>query len=71
MGKAMVSALKPGGKLVLIEYRAEDRRVPIKRLHKMSEKQVVREMSRIGLTLSANLRVLPQQHFMIFERDNR
>lgn len=71
MGKAMVSALKPGGKLVLIEYRAEDRRVPIKRLHKMSEKQVVREMARIGLTLSVNLRVLPQQHFMIFERNDR
>jgi len=71
MGKAMASALKPGGKLVLIEYRAEDRRVPIKRLHKMSEKQVVREMARIGLTLSVNLRVLPQQHFMIFERNDR
>ena len=32
----MKRALKPGGKLVLIEYRLEDRRVPIKRLHKMS-----------------------------------
>ena len=71
MGKAMVSALKPGGTLVLIEYRAEDRRVPIKRLHKMSEKQVVREMARIGLSLNVNLRVLPQQHFMIFERNDR
>ncbi len=66
MGRAMVEALKPDGKLVLIEYRAEDPRVPIKRLHKMSEAQVVKEMSALGLTLSANERLLPQQHFMVF-----
>lgn len=49
MGQKMVSALKPGGKLVLIEYRAEDPSVPIKPLHKMSEKQAKEEMEAIGL----------------------
>ena len=36
-------ALKPGGRLVFVEYRAEDPRVPIKPLHKMSEAQIRRE----------------------------
>ena len=40
MGERLKESLKPGGQLVLVEYRAEDPRVPIKRLHKMSEVQV-------------------------------
>lgn len=66
MGRAMVDALKPEGKLILIEYRAEDSRVPIKRLHKMSEKQAVKEMALLGMTLGYNSNVLPQQHFLVF-----
>jgi ubiquinone/menaquinone biosynthesis C-methylase UbiE len=68
MGKAMVDALKPEGKLVLIEYRAEDPAVPIKPLHKMSEKQAVREMRAIGLKHLRTEDFLPQQHFMVFEK---
>ena len=68
MGKAMVEALKPGGKLVLIEYRAEDPEVPIKRLHKMSQAQVVKEMSEIGMKLYSDDIVLPQQHFLVFTK---
>ena len=68
MGDAMARALKPGGRLVLIEYRAEDPSVPIKRLHKMSVKQARREMEAIGLKLERNGRFLPQQHFMVFRR---
>ena len=68
MGEAMVRALKPDGRLVLIEYRAEDPSVPIKRLHKMSLKQARLEMEAVGLELERNLRILPQQHFMIFQK---
>ena len=68
MGDAMARALKPGGRLVLIEYRAEDPSVPIKRLHKMSVKQARREMEAVGLKLERNGRFLPQQHFMVFRR---
>lgn len=68
MGKAMVEALKPGGQLVLIEYRAEDSRVPIKRLHKMSEAQVVKEMTALGMELGYNDDFLPQQHFLVFNK---
>ena len=45
MGKSIFEALKPGGKLALIEYRLEDPLVPIKRLHKMSQKQAIKELS--------------------------
>lgn len=70
MGQGMVRALKPDGRLVLIEYRAEDPRVPIKRLHKMSEAQVIKEMRVLGLRLEANEGFLPQQHFLIFTKED-
>ena len=44
MTEAMVKALKPGGRLVFVEFRLEDPKVPIKLVHKMSEKQVIKEM---------------------------
>ena len=68
MGRALFDALKPGGKLVLVEYRAEDPTVPIKRLHKMSEAQAIKEMRAIGLQWSATDDYLPQQHVMIFTK---
>ena len=68
MGTAMVDALRPGGKLILIEYRAEDPAVPIKPLHKMSERQAVEEMRAIGLSHLRTEDFLPQQHFMVFEK---
>ena len=49
MGQSLVRALKPGGRLVLIEYRGEDRSVPIKPLHKMTQQQAQREMAALGL----------------------
>jgi ubiquinone/menaquinone biosynthesis C-methylase UbiE len=68
MGEAMARALKPEGRLVLIEYRAEDPSVPIKPLHKMSVKQARREMAVLGLELERNGKFLPQQHFMVFRK---
>lgn len=66
MGQGIYAALKPGGKLVLIEYRAEDASVPIKRLHKMSQKQTRKEMLALGFRWEATKDFLPQQHVMIF-----
>ena len=68
MGTAMADALKPEGKLILIEYRAEDRNVPIKPLHKMSEKQAIAEMRALGLQHIRTEDFLPQQHFLVFEK---
>lgn len=68
MGERLKEALTPGGQLVLVEYRAEDPRVPIKPLHKMSEKQVKQEMAAIGLTWVRTESYLPQQHVLIFQK---
>jgi SAM-dependent methyltransferase len=68
MTEAMVKALKPGGRLVFVEYRLEDKDVPIKLVHKMSEKQVVKEMAPHPLRFVKTLDGLPWQHIIIFEK---
>jgi ubiquinone/menaquinone biosynthesis C-methylase UbiE len=68
MGRSIFEALKPGGQLVLIEYRAEDDAVPIKRLHKMTAHQANKEMQVLGFELTKSIDVLPQQHFMVFTK---
>ena len=62
-------ALRPNGKLFMIEYRAEDDSVPIKRLHKMTEAQAVKEMLAAGMKLEHNIGNLPWQHCMVFVKD--
>ena len=66
MVAAMTRALKPGGRLVFVEFRAEDPTVPIKRVHKMSEAQVRKEMSVQPLEWVEMIATLPQQHVMVF-----
>ena len=62
-------ALKPGGRVALVEYRAEDPQVQIKPVHKMSEAQVRREMQAAGFRHVTTVRTLPLQHLILFERD--
>ncbi|ANM30446.1 methyltransferase type 11 [Acidobacteria bacterium Mor1] len=66
MMAGIVRGLKPGGKLYLVEYRAEDPEVPILPLHKMTEAQARKEMAVAGLRFEENRDVLPQQHLMVF-----
>lgn len=66
--KGLRKALKPGGRLVLVEFRAEDPDVPIKPEHKMSLKQVRRELEPYGFTFKESLEFLPWQHIIIFEK---
>jgi len=68
MTAAMSRALKPGGRMVFVEFRAEDEKVPIKRVHKMSEAQVKKEMGPHPLVWKETIRVLPWQHIIIFTR---
>ncbi|MSO96734.1 MAG: methyltransferase domain-containing protein [Rhodospirillaceae bacterium] len=68
MGEAMVRALKPGGRIALVEYRSEDDAVPIKRLHKMTEAQAKKEMAALGLTWVETKAELPWQHLMFFQK---
>lgn len=64
----LVKSLKPGGEAVLVEYRQENPLIPIKPLHKMSQKQVKKEMKAVGLTWQETKDLLPQQHIMIFSK---
>lgn len=68
MGEAMVRALKPGGQIVLVEYRGEDPAVMIKPLHKMSETQARNEMEALGLRWEETMDVLPLQHILVFRK---
>lgn len=68
MGMAIANALRPGGALVLIEYRGEDRSVPIKPLHKMTQSQAKLEMAEVGLEWERTEDFLPQQHFLVFRK---
>jgi ubiquinone/menaquinone biosynthesis C-methylase UbiE len=62
------TALKPGGRLVLVEFRGEDPEVPIKPEHKMTLKQVRREVEPRGFVFKESLEFLPWQHVIIFEK---
>ncbi|MEO8444697.1 MAG: methyltransferase domain-containing protein [Gammaproteobacteria bacterium] len=64
----IVAGLKRGGRVVLIEYRGEDPAVPILRLHKMTEAQARKEMAAVGLDWVETKSVLPQQHYLIFQK---
>jgi ubiquinone/menaquinone biosynthesis C-methylase UbiE len=60
--------LKPGGQVVLVEYRQEDPWIMIKGLHKMTKKQVRKELEATGFLWQETNEVLPQQHLMVFQK---
>jgi len=67
--QAIKKSLKPKGKLLLIEYKAEDPQVAIKEEHKMTVKQVTKELSANGFNLIQNGQFMPIQHFLVFQKD--
>lgn len=69
MAEKMVDALKPGGRLVFVEFRLEDDKVPIKLVHKMSERQVIKEMVPFPeMEHTKTFKDLPWQHAIIFTK---
>ena len=70
MTNKLAAALKPGGRLVWVEYRQEDPRVPIKEIHKMSEAQVKREAGReeFALEYVSTADKLPRQHVITYRK---
>jgi ubiquinone/menaquinone biosynthesis C-methylase UbiE len=68
MMDAICRSLKPGGRVVFVEFRAEDPNVPIKLVHKMTEAQVKKEMSVMPLQWVQTIDVLPRQHIIIFRK---
>jgi ubiquinone/menaquinone biosynthesis C-methylase UbiE len=70
MLKAMRKALKPEGRIALVEFRAEDPKVPIKEEHKMTKEQILKEFPPMGFKLVKEFNDLPWQHMMFFARDD-
>jgi ubiquinone/menaquinone biosynthesis C-methylase UbiE len=68
MMQGIVRGLKPGGRVVLVEYRGEDPDVPIKPLHKMTEAQAKKELAAVGLEHVKTMEDLPRQHVLIFRK---
>jgi SAM-dependent methyltransferase len=69
MAAAMCRALKPGGRLVFVEYRREDPAVAIKLVHKMTVTQVRKEMAVQPLAWVETIEDLPQQHVIVFRKN--
>jgi ubiquinone/menaquinone biosynthesis C-methylase UbiE len=68
MLRGMREALKPNGRLVLLEYRAEDPKVMIRELHKMTVAQTRAEIEPEGFRFEKSIEVLPQQHIIIYRK---
>lgn len=66
---AIRQSLSPKGRIALVEFRAEDPRVPILPLHKMSKRQILREYKANGFKLVEEYDQLPWQHLMFFEKE--
>jgi ubiquinone/menaquinone biosynthesis C-methylase UbiE len=69
MMAAICRSLSPTGRVVFVEFRAEDPQVPIKPLHKMTEAQVRKEMSQQPLRWIESIEVLPRQHIIVFGKE--
>jgi len=68
--KTIRRALKPTGRLVLVEYRGEDPAVAIKPEHKMTLAQIEKELDELGFHFVDSLEMLPDQRVVIFTRDD-
>lgn len=67
MLQSLRKALKPDGKILLLEYRAEDPTIPIKELHKLSVAQASKEMKANGFKIVQKGDFLPIQHFLVYQ----
>lgn len=67
--QALQKALKPTGKILLIEYRGEDPAIQIKELHKTTIAQLNKEMASNGFKLNYDGEFLPIQHFLLYEKN--
>lgn len=69
MLQALRKSLKADGKILLLEYRAEDPSIPIKKLHKLSVAQATKEMAANGFKLIQRGDFLPIQHFLVYQKE--
>jgi ubiquinone/menaquinone biosynthesis C-methylase UbiE len=68
MLRSIRRSLKPGGQLVLVEYRKEDPSIPIAYTHRMSVAEARTEVEAEGFTFDRLVPGLPRQHIIEFRR---
>jgi len=66
--QGLMRALKPRGRLVLVEFRAGDPKVEIRPEHTMTLDQVRREVEPQGFIFKESLEFIPWQRIIIFEK---
>ena len=71
MTEKLVAALKPGGRLVFVEFKMEDEKVPILLVHKMTERQVLKEMGAFPELEHTKTTSLPWQHVIVFTKKEK
>ncbi len=64
----LVKALKPGGRIVVIDFYKKDLPIGPPPSMKLSEEEVIRELGDAGFTLSKRLDILPYQYYLFFEK---
>lgn len=69
MMESLYKALKPGGRVFLVEYKGEDPQIPIKPLHKMTVEQVKKELSEVGFVWIKTYNTLPFQHIIELRKE--
>jgi hypothetical protein len=65
---AIRQSLSATGRVALVEFKAEDPRIPIKPIHKLSEAQARKEFEALGFTWERTVSTLPWQHLIFFKR---
>ena len=70
MTEHIAQALRAGGRLVLVAYRGEDPTLPVGPLRKITQAQARKEMEAVGLRWRETKAILPQHHFMVFEKSS-
>ena len=61
-------ALQPGGRAVIVEYRGEDPTIPVDPIYRITQEQARKELEAVGFEWRETRAILPQQHFMVFEK---
>ena len=68
MMRNIFESLRPGGRAVLVEYRGEDPTIPVDAIYRITQEQARRELQAVGFKWRETRDILPQQHFMVFEK---
>jgi ubiquinone/menaquinone biosynthesis C-methylase UbiE len=64
----LAKALKPGGRIVVIEFYKKDLPIGPPPSMKLSDAEVIAELGSAGFTLASRLDILPYQYYLFFDK---